>query len=193
MCTRNNILSPFFDMNRQRGQWEKRARDEGMNSDNDAWGKNEKCLKMTLKITLNMQNMRFSRLSQVAWKSPKQAARNLETKNLKIFLSVFRDWKVYLRKSREVSRENLYVPFATGPSTREHVAILSREKHKNPNFWKIFQVFFATGTFTNHWVVKNLYVGLRLDQPATKSPKQGNTVFEDFDNFCKNKILSKNN
>ena len=25
-------------MNRQRGQGEKRARDEGMNNDNDAWG-----------------------------------------------------------------------------------------------------------------------------------------------------------
>ena len=32
----------LFDMNRQRGQWEKRVRDEGMNNDNDAEGKNEK-------------------------------------------------------------------------------------------------------------------------------------------------------
>ena len=36
---------PLFDTNRQKGQWEKRARDEGMNNDNDAGGKNEKFLK----------------------------------------------------------------------------------------------------------------------------------------------------
>ena len=81
-----------------------------------------------------MQNTRFSRLNQVACKSPKQATRNLETKNLKTFLSVFRDWKVYPQESCEVSCENLCVPLATGSSTREQVAILSCEKHKNPNF-----------------------------------------------------------
>ena len=40
----------------------------------------------------------------------------------KKFLSVFRDWKVYPRVSRELSRENLCVTLATGPSTREQVA-----------------------------------------------------------------------
>ena len=60
---------PLFDMNRQRGQWEKRVRDEGMNNDNDAGGKNEKFLKTTLKKTLNMQNTRFSQLKWVANKT----------------------------------------------------------------------------------------------------------------------------
>ena len=58
MCTRNRISPPkdvhknhktlryttlkytlpLFDMNRQRGQGEKKVRDEGTNNDNDAWG-----------------------------------------------------------------------------------------------------------------------------------------------------------
>ena len=41
---------------------------------------------------------------------------------MKNFLSVFRDWKVYLRGSRKLSRENLCVPLATGPFTRKQVA-----------------------------------------------------------------------
>ena len=60
------------------------------------------------------------------------------TEPSQIFLSVFRDWKVYPQESREVSHENLCVSLAIGPSTSEQVAILSREKHKNPNFEKIF-------------------------------------------------------
>ena len=40
----------------------------------------------------------------------------------KTFLSIFRDWKVYPRVSRELSRENLCVTLATRPSTREQVA-----------------------------------------------------------------------
>ena len=56
-------------------------------------------------------------------KPPKHSA----TKIWKIFLSVFRHWKVYPRVSRELSRENLWVTFATGPSTREQVAKMTRE------------------------------------------------------------------
>ena len=40
----------------------------------------------------------------------------------KNFLSVFRDWKVYPRGNRELSRQNLWVTLATGPSTCEQVA-----------------------------------------------------------------------
>ena len=65
-----------------------------------------------------MQNTRFSRLKWVANKSPGLAAKTLKDKIVKNFLSVFRDWKVYLRGSRELSRENLCVPLATGPFTR---------------------------------------------------------------------------
>ena len=32
---------------------------------------------------------------------------------------------------------------------------------------------------------------MRLDQPATKSPKQGNTIFEIFDIFAKPKDFPK--
>ena len=93
-------------------------------------------------------------------KSPKHS----RTKIWKNFLSVFRDWKVYLRVSRELSRENLWVNLATGPSTREQVA-------KNDQ--------------------RRCDWGSRLDIPATEPPKQGKTGFLKFSNFS-NKILSKN-
>ena len=76
-----------------------------------------------------------------------------KSKLWKKILSVFCDWKVYLRGSRELSCENLCVPLATGPFTREKVA--------KPNPW-------ARGC--SMW----------LGWPATESPKQGNTIFEIF-------------
>ena len=86
------------------------------------------------------------------------------TKIWKIFLSVFRDWKVYPRVSRELSRENLWVNLATGPSTREQVA-------KNDQ--------------------RRCDWDSRLDTPATEPRKQGKTGFLKFSDFS-NKILSKN-
>ena len=86
------------------------------------------------------------------------------TKIWKIFLSVFRDWKVYPRVSRELSCENLWVNLATGPSTREQVA-------KNDQ--------------------RRCDWGSWLDIPATEPPKQGKTGFLKFSDFS-NKILSKN-
>ena len=94
------------------------------------------------------------------FKPPKHSS----TKIWKIFLSVFRDWKVYLRVSRELSRENLWVTLATGPSTHEQVA-------KNDP--------------------RRCDWGTRLDIPATEPPKQGKTGFLKFSDFS-NKILSKN-
>ena len=82
----------------------------------------------------------------------------------KSLVSVFHNWKSHSRGSRELSHENLCVPLATGPSTREQV-IKTDPRARD--------------------------CGMRLGWPATESPKQGNTVFEIF-NFCKNKILSKN-
>ena len=67
-----------------------------------------------------------------------QLLKHLKENFWKKFLSVFQDWKFHLRESRELSRENLYLPLTTGPSTREQVANLSREKHEIPKFWKIF-------------------------------------------------------
>ena len=81
-----------------------------------------------------------------------------------IFLSVFCDWKVYPRVSRELRRENLWVNLATGPSTREQVA-------KNDSRRR-------------DW-------GSRLDIPATEPTKQGKTGFLKYSDFS-NKILSKN-
>ena len=100
-----------------------------------------------------MQNMRFSRLKWVANKMPGQAAKTLKDKVLKNFLSVFCDWKVYPRGSRKLSRENLCVTLATGPSTCEQVAKIDTRAHD---------------------------CGMRLDLPATESPKQGKNVFWNF-------------
>ena len=87
-----------------------------------------------------------------------------KTKFWKNFLSVFRDWKVYPWGSRELSRENLWVTLATGPSTREQVAKIDPRTHD--------------------W-------GPRFDLPATESPKQGKNELLKFSDF-KIKILSKN-
>ena len=100
-----------------------------------------------------MQNTHFSRLGWVANKSSGQATKTLKDKIEKKFLSVFRDWKVYPRGSRELSRENLCVPLATGPFTREQVAKINMR--------------------ARDW-------SMRLGWPATESPKQGNTIFEIF-------------
>ena len=74
----------------------------------------------------------------------------------KNLLSVFRNWKFHSWGSRELSRENLYVSLAIGPSTREQVAK------------------------TDPWACD---CGMWLVWPATESPKQGNIVFEIFSFF----------
>ena len=79
-----------------------------------------------------------------------------KTKIWKIFLSVFRDWKVYSRGSRELSRENLWVTLATRPSTREKVAKIDSR--------------------TRDW-------GPRLDLLANESPKQGKFFFFEIFRF----------
>ena len=82
-----------------------------------------------LKIDLYVQNTRFSRLNQVASKSPGLVARTLKTKILKNLSKCFSRLKVLpARESRGKPRKSLS-PLATGPSTREQVARLSREKH----------------------------------------------------------------
>ena len=99
--------------------------------------------KKVQKLTHFVQNTRFSRLNQIACKSPGPTTRTLERKLLKNFLSVFRDWKFHSWKSHELSRKNLCVPLTTGPSTHKQVTNLSREKHEIPNFWKIFLSLFC--------------------------------------------------
>ena len=111
--------------------------DKTMNS-HEMRGKNEIFLKTTLKITLIVQNTRFLRLEWVANKSPSQAAKNPCDKFWKIWLSIFRDWKVHPRVSHKESRETLWVKLTTRVSTRESVAKLSCENAKHPDFWKNF-------------------------------------------------------
>ena len=94
------------------------------------------------------------------FKPPKHS----RTKIWKIFLSVFRDWKVYSRGSRELSRENLWVTLATRPSTREKVAKIDPR--------------------TRDW-------GPRLDLLAIESPKQDNTVFFEIFSFWRTKYFPK--
>ena len=76
--------------------------------------------------------------------------------------------------------------------------ILSREKPKNLDFLKNFLIIFRDWDNDPPVSRENLLYELatgdmQLDWPAIKSPEQSNTVFENFNTFCKNKILLKNN
>ena len=55
------------------------------------------------------------------------ATKTLKDKIVKKILSVFRDWKVYPRGSRELNHENLCVTLATGPFTRKQVAKINMQ------------------------------------------------------------------
>ena len=83
---------------------------------------NRKNLREKLKKFEKLSWKRKTRISRDWIKSPGLAAKTLKDKIVKKILSVFRDWKVYPRGSRELSRENLCVTLATGPFTREQVA-----------------------------------------------------------------------
>ena len=89
-------------------------------------------------IETSHQDTRQNTSSQKIWKN---------------LLSVFRDWKSHLQGSRELTRENLYVPLATKPFTREQV-VKSDLRARVCSMW--------------------------LGWPMIESPKQGNTVFEIF-------------
>ena len=126
--------------------------------------------------------------------------RHLRQNFWKICLNVFRDWKFHPQGSREGSRKNFYATLAIGDFTCEQVTSLSRKKPKNPDFLKNFLSIFRD--WDNDLLVsyENLLYELatedmQLDWPATESLEQGNTVFENFDTFCKKKKkkLSKNN
>ena len=88
-------------------------------------GKTEK----RLKTDLFVQNKRFSRLSQVASKSPKPITRTLKAKILKNLYKCFSRLEVLpVRESRGKPRKSLSL-LATRPSTREQVTRLSCEEH----------------------------------------------------------------
>ena len=88
-----------------------------------------------------------------------------KTKLWKNFLSVFHDWKVYLWRSRELSCENLCVPFTTRPLSLAN---------KSPKL-------------TRELAAK----ACDLDDPQLSQQNRA-TLFLKFFSFCKNKILSKN-
>ena len=117
------------------------------------WNSFKKCL-------WNAKHAFFATETSRQGKPPK----HLKSKFWKNFVSVFRDWKVYLWGSCELSRENLWVNLATRPSTREQVAKSDPRRRD--------------------W-------GSRLDIPVTEPPKQGKIGFLKFSDFL-NKILSKN-
>ena len=82
----------------------------------------------------------------------------------KNLLCVFCDWKSHSWGSCELSYENLCIPLVTGPFTSEQV------------------------TKTNP---RARDCGMRLEWPATESPKQSNTFFLNFSVFVKTKYFSK--
>ena len=130
-------------------------------------------------------------------KVARASCQNTQNKNLKTnFLSVFCDWKFYSRESHEVSHENLWaLSWLDLPPANKSPDWVARNI-KSPNFEKYFKYFSRLG----HWPAsesRKISVwtrdwDMRLDQLVTESPKQGNTVFWNFDIFCKNKRLSKN-
>ena len=124
-----------------------------------------------------------------------QSLEHLRQKFWKIFLSVFRKWKFYLRESREVSRENLWVPSRLEPPPVNKSPDWAVRNIKNPNFEKYSKYFSRLG----HWPAsesRKISVwahdwSMWLDQPATKSPEQGNTIFEILTIFVKEKYFPK--
>ena len=124
-----------------------------------------------------------------------QSPEHSRQKFWKIYLCVFRDWKFYLRGSHKVSRENLWVPsWLDLPPANKWLDWIARNI-KNPNFEKYSKYFSRLG----HWSTSEPWKisiwahnwDMRLDQPATKSPEQGNTIFEIFDIFAKTKDFPK--
>ena len=98
---------------------------EKMNSHKKFEGK----LKKILKTAFTVQNTRFSWLCKSPESRQIHPPKHFKTKVLKNFLSVFHNWKSYSRESHERSRENLCVPLATGPSTREQVTKIDPRAH----------------------------------------------------------------
>ena len=124
--------------------WERNGEDSEQSQKFE--GKTEK----VLKTVFETQNTCFSRLIQVARVTRQNTSSKKIWKNL---LSVFCDWKSHSWGSRELSQENLCIPLATRPFTREQVT------ETDPR---------ARGC------------SKQFGWPATESPKQGNSIFEIF-------------
>ena len=173
-----------------------RARDEGTNNDNDAWGKNEKFLKLSWKRPLKCKTCIFrnwiesqtSRQSKPPkknydkiWKNLSKCFSRLEGppawkswREPRMFLSKPYDWIFLSRTSRQ----------------------MSREKSKNPDFWKIFLSLFCNWDLDLPVSCKNLLCKLATGacdwlEAWGKSPEQGCTVFEIFENFQNKNTFQK--
>ena len=113
----------------------------------------------------------------------------------KNFLSVFCDWKFYSRGSRKISRKNLWVPSRLEPPPAKKSPDWAARNVKIPNFEKYSKYFSRLG----HWpAIESQKIsewaydwGMQLDQPTTKSPEQGNTIFEILTIFVKTKYFNK--
>ena len=124
-----------------------------------------------------------------------QSLEHLRKKFWKIYLSVFRDWKFYSWESREVCRKNFWVSSQLDLSLANKLPDWVARNIKNPNFEKYSKYF----SWLGHWPTsesRKISVwahdwDMRLDQLATESPKQGNTVFKIFDIFAKTKDFPK--
>ena len=87
-------------------------------------------LKKNLKTAPIFAKHAFFAIEVSHHKVASSSRQNTQRQNfLKNFLSVFRGWKVYPRGSRGLSRENLWVTFATGPSTHEQVTKIDLRTH----------------------------------------------------------------
>ena len=82
-----------------------------------------------LKTDLYAQNMQFSRLSQVASKSPGLVTKTLKTKILKNLSKCFSQLEVLPARDLRGELRKSLSSLATEPSTCEQVARLSRKKH----------------------------------------------------------------
>ena len=80
-------------------------------------------------MTYLRKNMRFSRLNQVACKSPGLVSRTFKTKILKIFSKFFSQLEVLPAKELQGKSRKSLNTLVTGTFTREQVARLSREKY----------------------------------------------------------------
>ena len=91
-----------------------------------------------------------------------------------------RDWTFHPRTShqpepRKAWKTNFFEKYSKFFSRLKHLPAKESPVSREKSLW-----------WTCNW-------GMWLVLHATESPEQGKTIFEIFDNFCKNKGLSKNN
>ena len=115
--------------------------------------KSREKLKKFKKLSLKRKIRIFHNWNKSPTSHQGKPPKHSKSKLWKKFLSVFCDWKVYPQESRKLSCENLCVPLATGPFTREQVTKINLRAHG---------------------------YSMRLGWPVIESPKQGNIVFEIF-------------